>query len=113
MTKQQERRIAQIENYMLSLHCRRNGENDYEIKYRQADQLTENIVSLVVEVGMKNDEGTYAALLCRDRIHVFIGKKGGVRCYVTARSGPQKGKQVEYTDDWLGCCHRSMEENCI
>ena len=113
MTREQESVINAIEAYMLHRYVigKRDDEKRYEIKYKQVDPITENTISLVIETGLIGDEGTLAAILCRDRIHVFVGKKGGVRCYVTARSGPRKGKIVEYVDGWLGCCHRSMEEN--
>lgn len=35
-------------------------------------------ISVVVETGIKNDEGTLAAIYCRDRAHLFIGKRGAI-----------------------------------
>ena len=110
MTKAQEAVIKTVESYMLNRMCKRNEDNRYEVKRKEVDEITENTVSLVIETGLKGDEGTMAAILCRDMVHLFIGKKGGVSCYVKARSGSRKGQQVLYTDGWLGCCHRSMEE---
>lgn len=113
MTKAQEAVIKTVESYMLHRMCRRNEDDRYEVKRKEVDEVTENIVSLFIQTGLKGDEGTMASILCRDTVHLFIGKKGGVSCYVTARSGPRKGHQVEYVDGWLGCCHRSMEEFSI
>ena len=38
-------------------------------------------LSVMVEVGMPGDEGTMASVLCRDRCHVFVGIRGGMRTY--------------------------------
>ena len=110
MTREQERVINQVRNYMLTRYGKREGDLRYEMKQEQIEEIGYGVVSVVFETGMINDEGTYAQIYCRDRVHLFIGKKGGVRTYVTARSGANKGKAVEYTDNWLGCCHRSMDE---
>jgi hypothetical protein len=37
------------------------------------------LVFVTAEYGMKNDEGTMAALICRDNRHFMIGKRGGVK----------------------------------
>lgn len=44
-------------------------------------KVTENeyFVAVIVETGMKGDEGTLASLLCRERAQLFIGKRGGIR----------------------------------
>ena len=110
MTKAQELTIKVIEDYMLNRMCNRNRNNRYEIKRKEVEEITENLVSLVIQTGLIDDDGTWASLLLRDTIHVFIGKKGGTFCYVTAKRGPNKGKSITYTDSWLGCCHRSMED---
>ena len=110
MTREQERVINQVRNYMLTRYGKREGDLRYEMKQEQIEDIGYGVVSVVFETGMINDEGTWAEIICRDRVHLFIGKKGGVRTYVKARSGANKGKTVEYTDNWLGCCHRSMEE---
>ena len=59
-----------------------------------ADSKTDNVVgrlkefrvsvkdgyaSVCIETGMPNDEGTYASLLCRYHIHMFITAHGGMR----------------------------------
>lgn len=36
-------------------------------------------VSLMTEVGAKNDEGTLAAVFCRTRRLIVVGRKGGVK----------------------------------
>lgn len=65
----------------------RSFPDTYEIKEWDAKLLGYGIVSVVVEVGMKNDAGTMASILCRDRFHVFIGKNGGMFQYVRRTKG--------------------------
>lgn len=111
MTREQERTIERIRRYMVERYGRREGDLRYEIKEERIRELEgTNLVTYFATSGMVNDEGTMASLICRDTVHIFIGKKGGCSTMVTARSGKNKGKTVEYTDNWLGCCHRSMEE---
>ena len=53
------------------------SKGEYEIKeYKITD--CETFLSVVLEVGMIGDEGTMAQIFCRDRVHLFIGKKGGI-----------------------------------
>ena len=75
MTKSQQNKINMIKNLAKNLH----GEysKNYEIKQWEIEEY-ETFISLVVEIGMIGDENTYASIYGRDRIHVFIGKKGGV-----------------------------------
>lgn len=48
-----------------------------EIKHKEiADHGS--LVFLILEVGMVGDETTLASLLCRDRRHILIKRKGGV-----------------------------------
>jgi hypothetical protein len=46
---------------------------------------------------MKDDEGTMASVLCRDRVHLFIGKKGGVRYPVSKKSKNGEWRQITRT----------------
>ena len=74
MTNAQERALAKIEKLV------KNGfySDDMEIKKWEVNE-NEYFVSLVLEYGLKNDEGTLAEVFARDRAQLFIGKKGGVR----------------------------------
>lgn len=73
-TKLQEKAIARIKKLAENMM----GHPDkYEIKQFDIDE-NEYFVSVVVEVGRKNDEGTLAEVFCRDRAHLFIGKRGGI-----------------------------------
>ena len=53
------------------------GSDNYEIKKFETKEF-QYFVSLTIETGLKDDEGTMAALLCRKHRHGFIGKRGGV-----------------------------------
>lgn len=53
----------------------------YEIKRYEVDELECGLVSVVLEVGMIKDEGTWASIMCRDKVHLFIGKRGCITCY--------------------------------
>lgn len=76
MTNSQKKALNNIkrlaEEHMNS--CFKDG----ELKQWDVEE-NEYFVSVVVEIGGKNDEGTLAEVFCRDRAHLFIGKHGGVR----------------------------------
>lgn len=82
MTKAQENAISKIrrlvESELLS--------DNYEIKEWKVEDC-KYFISVVVEYGLKNDEGTMASILARDRAHLFIGKHGGVTYPVTNKDG--------------------------
>lgn len=50
-----------------------------EVKRLEVSELRGGVVSLVIEAGMPDDDGTAARLLCRDYGHFFIGRRGGIR----------------------------------
>jgi len=71
MTPSQERAVARI---------RKEAENEFdfaEIKEFRINE-TEHFVYLFISIGMKGEENAMARLYCRDTIHVFIGKRGGI-----------------------------------
>lgn len=82
MTKQQGKALEKVRMLVdAELYS-----DDYEIKEWKISEC-EYFVSLVVEYGLKNDEGTLASLIARDRAHLFIGKKGGITYPVTKKNG--------------------------
>lgn len=76
MTKMQEMKVNMIKKQAENLH--HSYSSSYEIKQWEVKE-NEFFVSVVVEVGLKSDEGSLASILCRDRLQVFIGKKGGAK----------------------------------
>lgn len=75
MTDSQRNKIEMIRKQAVNLHG--DFSKNYELKQWEIEEY-DTFVSLVVEVGMIGDENTYASIYGRDRLHVFIGKKGGV-----------------------------------
>ena len=91
MTKAQENAIERIKRLALNEHGKYADE--YEIKEWEVDE-NEYFVSLVVETGLKGDEGTMAAIFGRDRAHLFIGKKGGIT-YPVSKNGKHYTKRFK------------------
>lgn len=79
MTQAQEKRIESIRKD-LEYEFFNNHKNP-EIKKFEVKELEYGSVSLIAEVGSVGDEGTCAEILCRERIHVFIGKNGAITYY--------------------------------
>lgn len=96
MTKQQEQKVNKIKQAAI-LEWARN--KDYEIKTWKVEDC-EFSVSVVVEVGLKGDEGTLAAILGRNRAHIFVGPKGGLS-YPTKKG---KKKALRFINLWEVHC---------
>lgn len=75
MTKAQERRIESIKRELeeMATQYHTNG----EIKWFKVEDCG-SFVSVSGCTGARDDEGTYAAILCREHVHLFIGKRGAV-----------------------------------
>jgi hypothetical protein len=98
MTSYQERAIEKIKRIALEDHGK--YADNYELKQFEVHE-NEYFVSLIVEVGMKGDEGTMASIFARDRGQVFIGKRGGVTIPVSKMM--KDGKRKHYYKRWSGC----------
>ena len=98
MTNSQRNKINMIRKQAANLHG--DFSKNYEIKQWEIEEY-ETFVSLIVEVGMIGDENTYASIYCRDRLHVFIGKKGGVTLpiYRNNKTIYKPFKQMSYGDN--------------
>ena len=108
MTREQEKKVAEIRNIMLNLVGHAETK---EIKEEEISEMGYGIVQMVIEVGMIGDEGTMAEVVCRSRAQVFIGPKGGCYTYSKARSGENKGKLVRYDDNARGVCWRCISDD--
>ena len=82
MTKAQETAVAKIKSMAENMHG--HCSDKYEIKEWEIVEY-ESFVSLYFSVGLKDDEGTMAAILGRESFHLFIGKRGGIT-YPTYKS---------------------------
>ena len=72
MTKAQQRKVDLI---------RRQAEKEFSFTELKRFEVTENeyFVAVFAQIGLPNDEGTYASIFARDSVHVFIGKRGGMK----------------------------------
>lgn len=70
MTQSQERAINKIKRASIWM-------DGLEIKRFEIEDFI-GFVSLYIEVGNIGDDDTLASIICRDRVHVFIGKRGGI-----------------------------------
>ena len=75
MTRSQEVKLNMIRRdaeIMASEH-HKNGEiKEFDVKNY------DTFIAVYVVIGDKNDEGTLAAIYCREKVTLFIGKKGAV-----------------------------------
>lgn len=93
MTNSQKEKIEILKSNFFKFHCF-GDENNYEIKRCDIDdEFSKSFVSMVIVVGMKNDEGTYAEIIARDRAHYFIGKRGAVS--IPKNSSKQQKKTLK------------------
>ena len=74
MTKAQENAVARIKRLAEQTLF---FSEDYEFKAWEVKEY-ESFVSVLLETGLKGDEGTWASIIARDRAHLFIGKRGGI-----------------------------------
>lgn len=93
MTPSQEKRIKQIREMYFDSYSFGSPEN-YEIKYEDIND-GEYFVSFVIEVGRKNDGNSMASLICRDRDHFFIYKRGRVEKIGEYADGKVKVKKCK------------------
>ena len=88
MTKYQEKAIERIKRY-IEEHDLRGDE--YEFKEFTVEETDYGTVIVYSVTGLKNDEGTMAAVFCRRRRLIFIGVRGGL---TSQRWDPEKKKHV-------------------
>lgn len=75
MTKSQKKALDKIKQ--LAEKWASEGFKHGELKEWNVEE-NEYFVSVVVEIGSQNDEGTWGEVVCRDRAHLFIGKRGAI-----------------------------------
>lgn len=78
MTNSQIKTLIKVLHMAEELNYKKGS---YEIKEYEVTELECGLVSVVLETGRKGDEGTLAELICRQRVHLFIGKRGGITYY--------------------------------
>ena len=97
ITKAQEKAIDNIKKLAEKLHERHADK--YEIKKFEIS-ANEYFTDVLVEIGMKDDEGTMAEIFCRERAQLFIGKCGGITYPVSKQL--KNGKWKHYTKRFEG-----------
>lgn len=78
MNEAQERAVEMIRTGMMEEFDLSHGAGRYELKQFVVHEH-ETFVSVVAEVGMVGDEGKWSEIFCRNRVHIFIGKRGGMK----------------------------------
>jgi hypothetical protein len=88
LTAKQAKIVAHIKAEILNARYGRTA-GSYEIKRFEVTLPREgsDLAFLIVETGMRNDEGTLASMLCRDRRHVMIGPNGGTELLNAKKRG--------------------------
>ena len=85
MTEQQASSIKYIKQYMVH-GC-------LEVKEEDIADMGD-FLSYSVVVGMPEDEGTLASVLCREYRHFFIGKRGGVQLRTVSIGNKTSNRKV-------------------
>lgn len=100
MTRAQEQAVARVRKLVEREIKGIYGDKDcYEIKCWEITEY-DSFIALVVEYGMKGDEGTLAEVIGRNRAHLFIGKRGGITYPVSKKL--KSGEYKHYTKHFKG-----------
>lgn len=84
MSLAQEEMISFIKETVLD-NDSHGYKHTHEYKKFEVKLLEWGTVQVLTEVGGKNDEGTMAAIFCRVRRQIFVGRKGGLTLCNPAR----------------------------
>lgn len=109
MTQAQERRVESIRKDLEYTFFK--GHKNPEIKKFEVEELDCGLVSLIAEVGGVGDEGTYAAIMCRERIHVFIGKNGAITYFPFSIKNGAKSRRLGRRSLYHVYYEQSIEES--
>jgi hypothetical protein len=93
LTPSQIRAITMIQQHKL------HDKSRYEVKRLQIQQYG-HFVSVVCEVGVKGDEGTMAALLCRDYGHFIVSRNGAIKATDNKTTTKEKLKKYPLIFGW-------------
>jgi hypothetical protein len=98
MTKAQEKAVEKIRRYVEERDLHKRNPN-YEIKTFEVKESEQgyDFVEVYCVSGMKDDDGTMAAVCCRVTRQIFIGPRGGLTAY--KHEGGTKAKTLKgWTD---------------
>lgn len=105
MTRAQEIAVQKIKRYIEQNDMRKNDPG-YEFKEFTVEDTDYGTVIVYSVTGLKEDEGTLASVFGRTTRHIFIGKRGGLKC----PKWDSKRKKSTYLTGWsnvliYGCSH--------
>ena len=92
ITKAQEKAISNIKKLAEKLYDQHADK--YEIKKFEVD-VNKYFANVIVEVGMKEDEGTMAEVFCRDTAQLYVGPRGGITYPVSKKMKDGSWKHYE------------------
>lgn len=95
MTRAQEAVVQKIKRYIEQNDMFKNDPS-YEFKKFEIEDTDYGVVIVYAVTGLKDDEGTMAAMLGRTTRHIFIGKRGGLR----SPKWDNKRKRTTYLTGW-------------
>ena len=78
VTPKQKLQLEKIRRIAVEVNHGRSQVDNYEIKQFDV-RVSDYTTSVVIETGLKGDEGTMASIIARDRAMIFIGKNGGMK----------------------------------
>ncbi len=86
MNQIQQQLVQKVKESILLKHYGETFKDNYEIKTFEVTEThfssyrgkEKTLVFIIVETGMKGDEGTMAAVFARTRRHLLIKERGGV-----------------------------------
>lgn len=101
MNKTQERTVERIRHDVMDAFDLSHGKGEFELKEFRVNEC-EYFVSVVAEVGMVGDEGSLASIFCRNRVHIYVGKRGAMTypCYKNGKHSRRRfvGYWTTYVD---------------
>lgn len=89
---------SDLYQYDGSAISRRVRDTDKELKRFEIKRIHPNAISVVVEVGCVGDENDMRSVLCRHRIHAFIGPRGGIT--VSPRKNKTRARKYPLIWGW-------------
>ena len=93
VTEAQGTALARISEHLIWKKNRWLGDELYEYKeFRVEQYVGRSQLFVYAVIGMKKDEHTMAAVICRDNHHVMIGKRGGLTLLNPAKFVKKNGE---------------------
>lgn len=95
MTEKQAKTVEWLRKEIIRHDGYGKHADKYEYKTFEVEEIGYGIVTVYSVVGLKGDEGTMAAILCRTTRHIAIGPRGGMKL-LNSRKGTVTGRKVTW-----------------